>query len=325
MVTQGRSWGSVRRVVAACALGVLFAAPSVDAATKSKAPAPAASSVGQEAHDGAVLTPWQQLIREARSLGLPTGFLEVIPADFVRIEFEDLHTYAAEYHPADHRMVLNRTLSFNAAGSILRPLKTLPHRDIGTLFHELFHAYMDYLVADASATASDPRRRNLLAFARDRQTCRYSTVEIVPVVQRKAASETRQLSEVESWEALNETWAVFVGWAVWTKLEAGGAHAASSGVADDWYRRLGRAHERGELRGYYEPEDAEERALTKKRYLALTHRIAPDEAAWLMRDILATSEKGARAVQTLLETHAPPLARGEQCRQDASLSPDRPH
>lgn len=318
MGAQRQVWRGRVCVVALCVLGAVGTGSIADAADRATVPVAAVSKEGTEARGGAVLTPWQQLIREARSLSLPTGFLEAIPADFVNIEFEDLHTYAAEYHPEDHRMVLNRTLSFNAAGSILRTLKTLPHRDIGTLFHELFHAYMDYLVADAPATAGDPGRRAFLAFARDRQVCRYSTVEIVPVVQRKAASETRHLSEVESWEALNETWAVFVGWAVWTKLEAGGAQAKSSAGGNaggaDWYRRLGRAHERGELRGYYEPEDAEERALTKKRYLALTHRIAPDEAARLMQDIMETSEKGARAVQGLLETHAPPLARGEGCR-----------
>ena len=41
----------------------------------------------------------------------PTRFLEQIPEQFVAFEFEDLHAYAAEYHPAEHRMILDRTLS----------------------------------------------------------------------------------------------------------------------------------------------------------------------------------------------------------------------
>ncbi len=276
-----------------------------------------APCAGAAAIDGAGM-PWRQLIAEAKAMGLPTKFLEVIPPDFVVIEFEDLHTYAAEYHPEDHRMVLNRSLSFNAAGSVLRPLRTLPHRDIGTLFHELFHAYMDYLVAVASAMEHDPQRQGFMAFARDRQRCRYTAVEIVPVVQRKAALEVRQLSDNESWEALNETWGVFVGWAIWTRLEAGVANAGppaqEARKAQDWYRRLARANERGELRGYYEPEDPEERALTKKRYLALTYRVAPEEARWLMAAIMEVPEQGARKVEALLAAHTHPLRAGDGCR-----------
>lgn len=263
-------------------------------------------------------SPWRQLIEGARGMGLPTKFLEVLPPDFVSIEFEDLHTYAAEYHPEDHRMVLNRTLSFNAAGSVLRPLRSLPHRDVGTLYHELFHAYMDYLVVDESGTEQDRVRRELLAFAKDRQRCRYTEVDITPVVQRKSATEHRTLSERESWEALNETWAVFVGWAAWTRLEAVGATLGTAPLdgrkARDWYGRLGRANERGELRGYYEPEEVQEHALTKKRYLALTFRIAPDEARLLMNLIMEVSEHGARAVEALLAANAQGMHRGEGCR-----------
>ncbi len=272
-------------------------------------------AVASEAHR---TSPWNQLVEEARAMGLPVRFLESIPADFVAIEFEDLHTYAAEYHPEDHRMVLNRTLSFNAAGSVLRPLRTLHHRDVGTLFHELFHAYMDYLVADPSATARDESRQALLAFARDRQGCRYTQVQITPVVQRRAATEPRELSDRESWEALNETWAVFIGWAVWTKLEAADAAVAQrkprASWDRDWFARLQRANERGELRGYYEPEDFEERALTKKRYLSLAFRIAPDEAKILMASVMEVPVKAARSVEQLLAWRGQPLDRGQNCQ-----------
>src|ERR1051326_2286090 len=59
---------------------------------------------------------WRQLLSEAHALGLPTKFLKVIPPSFVRFEFDELHSYAAEYHLGEHRMVLKRALSFNGAG-----------------------------------------------------------------------------------------------------------------------------------------------------------------------------------------------------------------
>ena len=112
---------------------------------------------------------WEQLIADATTLHLPTRFLKAMPADFVRFEFDDLHIYAAEYHPSEHRLVLNRSLSFNAAGRTLRPLTKMTHKEVGPLYHELFHAYMDFL-ADRFPDSS------LLAFARNQQTCRYAEV-----------------------------------------------------------------------------------------------------------------------------------------------------
>ena len=259
--------------------------------------------------------PWTPLIREAASLGLPTGFLREIPASFVTIEFEDLHAYAAEYHPAEHRMVLNRALSFNQAGLVLRPLQHLNRSDLGTLFHELFHAYFDYLMtvpaADRSRTGQE-----LIRFAQDRQTCRYTNVLITPVVQRKGATEERELSEREAWEALNETWAVFIGWAVWTRLEAvstGKGKPVDEGtVRREWFRRLQVAERNGELRGYYEPEDAAEQALTKKRYLAHAYRITADELRALLELVLeAPREVAKQAAKTIAgDKHPPSPGRG---------------
>ncbi|HXH86186.1 MAG TPA: hypothetical protein VNI35_05130, partial [Nitrospira sp.] len=122
---------------------------------------------------------------EAEVLGLPTKFLKVVPPAFVKFEFDDLQAFAAEYHLGEHRMVLNRTLSFNAAGSTLRPLARLTQGEMETLYHELFHAYMDYLLTMRAGDPPDP----LLAFARSQQHCRYSLVLINPVVQRKADTE----------------------------------------------------------------------------------------------------------------------------------------
>jgi hypothetical protein len=232
---------------------------------------------------------WGQLLREAQALGLPTKFLKAVPPSFVQFEFDDLHSYAAEYHPGEHRMVLNRALSFNGAGATLRPLGGLTHAEIETLYHELFHAYIDYLVTagkTSSEVASDP----VLTFARAQQGCHYGMVLITPVVQRRGETEERFLTEQESWEALNETWAVFVGWTVWNQLEltrgAGRSIQKSGKSQDEWVNRLRRADRDGTLRGYYEPEDSAERAIARKRYLAPASRLSEQEAVMLMQHVL---------------------------------------
>ena len=235
---------------------------------------------------------WRQLLHEAHALGLPTKFLKVVPPSFVQFEFDDLHSYAAEYHLGEHRMVLNRALSFNGAGATLRPLGRLTHAEIETLYHELFHAYIDYLVTASEASpevASDP----VLAFARVQQGCHYGAVLITPVVQRKGETEERFLTERESWEALNETWAVFVGWIVWNQLELTSSAARSiqkSGKSqDEWVSRLRSADREGILRGYYEPEDSGERAVARKRYLAPASRLSEQEVAVLMKNVVESS------------------------------------
>ncbi len=231
---------------------------------------------------------WSQLLSEAHGLGLPTKFLNAVPPGFVQFEFDDLRTYAAEYHLGEHRMVLNRVLSFNGAGATLRPLGRLTHAEIETLYHELFHAYIDYL-ATATAALPDP----MLAFARVQQDCHYGAVLITPVVQRKGETEERFLSERESWEALNEAWAVFVGWMVWNQLEvtsgAGPSIQKPGKSQDEWVRRLRDADRGGILRGYYEPEDPQERIVAQKRYLAAASRLSSQEAAVLMKDVMGFS------------------------------------
>ncbi len=232
---------------------------------------------------------WRQLLGEAQSLGLPTKFLKAVPPGFVHFEFDDLHNYAAEYHLGEHRMVLNRALSFNGAGATLRPLGRLTHAQVETLYHELFHAYIDYLVMAAEASP-EVALHPVLAFARVQQGCHYGTVLITPVVQRKGETEERFLTERESWEALNETWAVFVGWIVWNQLELTSSTALSiqkSGKSqDEWVSRLRSADREGILRGYYEPDDPGERAVARKRYLAPASRLSEQEVAVLMKNVI---------------------------------------
>lgn len=233
---------------------------------------------------------WRTLLADASALNLPTKFLEQMPDNFVRFEFDDLRTYAAEYHPHDHRMILDRTLSFNRAGGTLRPLRRLTHKELQTLYHELFHAFMDYLSTTAPSAEDTRGVPALIAFAREQQHCRYDRVLITPILQRKSQTEERFLSDEESWEALNETWAVFIGWAIWTQLQLSQPDdQRSEGLADRaqvWVDRLRKADKEADLRGYYEPGDPQEKAIAQKRFLAPAYRISAPELKILMRDVL---------------------------------------
>ncbi|MER3422749.1 MAG: hypothetical protein C4293_05500 [Nitrospiraceae bacterium] len=268
---------------------------------------------------------WQALIDQAEGLGLPIRFLRVISPGFITLEFDDLHAFAAEYHPDEHRMVLNQALSFNSAGGTLRPLSKLTNRELGTLYHELFHAYMDYIGSHPDS-ASDPSGARLLQFAQEQRQCRYQQVSITPILQRKAHTEVRLLTERESWEALNETWAVFVGWAIWTRLELHGTRATPRGGnsrmawRETWLKRLKKADDDGDLIGYYEPEDPAERAMARKRYLAPSHRITPKEVAILLEVILEdTSQESARSAGVMKRGRSPivgkaPATSSDSCR-----------
>jgi hypothetical protein len=257
---------------------------------------------------------WKQITTEADDLGLPTKFLRMVAEDFVTFEFDDLQAFAAEYHPSEHRMVLNRTLSFNLAGRTLRPLRQLTHAELETLYHELFHAYIDYL-----ATLEAQGQPNaFLRFARDQQQCRYATVMITPVVQRKTETEERFLSEQEAWEALNEGWAVFVGWTVWSQLETRRGSDRSiqkpGKPRDAWLRRLEEADREGKLRGYYEPEDPAERSLTRKRFLGVGSRLSSEEIGHLMSGPLEFSPDLVKQALKRLEKSQRSLLRSQPCK-----------
>lgn len=251
---------------------------------------------------------WEQIVVEAEALGLPTKFLKRVPADFVRFEFADLRAFAAEYHLEEHRMVLNRVLSFNAAGGTLRSLRRLTPTQMETLYHELFHAYMDYLTTREAKGELDP----LLTFAREQERCRYNAVLITPMVQRKSETEMRFLSERESWEALNEAWAVFIGWSIWNQMELsqpGGLSILQPGKSREaWLQRLEEADLEGKLLGYYEPEDPAERMITRKRILAPSSRLSSGEISFLMGDALGYPLEMVKQAETLLSQSQKDLA-----------------
>jgi hypothetical protein len=247
---------------------------------------------------------WERLLADAGRLHLPTTFLRVIPPDFIRFEFDDLRTYAAEYHPGEHRLVLNRALSFNAAGRVLKPLTKMTHKELEVLYHELFHAYMDYLGSSIEEQGGDrPVSNELMDFARTQQACRYENVMIAPVAQRPNEMEPRYLTEAESWEALNETWAVFVGWAIWNQLDVQHPGMESmfrqQRLMERWARRLHAAFQKGELRGYYAPEDIGERRITHKRFLAKPSQITWREATALMSQVLGFNDKSILFAQQI--------------------------
>ncbi|WP_447979875.1 hypothetical protein [Candidatus Nitrospira bockiana] len=260
---------------------------------------------------------WQSFLPQAKAAGLPTQFLLSIPHDFLILEFDDLHAFAAEYHPEEHRLVLNQALSFNAAGGVLKPISQLSPREVGTVYHELFHAYMDFAASLDAHPGADERISRLITFARERQACRYRQVSITPILQRKTRTEVRHLTDRESWEALNETWAVFVGWAVWTKLELqrgrGGMAGPSARLQAEWLKRLRKADREGDLIGYYEPEQEAERAITRKRFLAPSHRITPAEVHKLLTEVLEFSIEDADKAVGVMEPNRPPMPGSPPC------------
>ena len=251
--------------------------------------------------------PLAALISQSEELGLPTKFLRELPPDFVTVTFEDLHRWAAEYRPEEHQMILNRALSFNQAAGTLRPLTKMTALEVGNLYHELYHAYMDYLETKPPDPGTDGGR--LLAAAREVQKCRYAEVKITPVLQRRTATETRYLSEREAWETQHETWGVFVGWAIWTKLELIASRGKPGLVTEGWLKRLKKADHDGILVGYYEPEDQNERARAQKRYLAPAYRISPEEIRTIMVLLFGepadAADRAVTAAQPASPKHAP--------------------
>ena len=257
---------------------------------------------------------WINLIEQAGSLGLPTGFLKEIDPDFVTVTFEDLRTYAAEYHPEDHRMILNLRLSFNKAGGALMDLERMTHHDISLLYHELLHAYLDYIFNGPGPGTLSPQANRVLAFAREQMRCHYRFVRINPIRQRRDMTEIRFLSEEDAWEVLNETWAVFVGWQIWTKLEqrGNGVGPWTGPLIDAWAALLAKANTSGELLGYYEPDDPEERRVARKRFIAPSNGLTPEGAELLLAVVLeepgAVVNEGGVVIKATLDTAAEALS-----------------
>ena len=256
---------------------------------------------------------WINLIEQAESLDLPTGFLKEIGPDFVTVTFEDLRTYAAEYHPEDHRMILNMRLSFNKAGGALMDLERMTHHDISLLYHELLHSYLDYLFNGPGPETLSAQANRVLAFAQEQMRCHYRFVRINPIRQRRDMTEIRFLSEEDAWEVLNETWAVFIGWQIWTKLEqqVNGIGPWTAPLIDAWATLLSKANTSGELLGYYEPDDPDERRVARKRFIAPSNGLTPEGAGLLLAVVLeepdAVVNEGGVVIKATKDTTAETL------------------
>ena len=238
---------------------------------------------------------WARLTRETAKAGLPSRFLRLLPPEFVKLEFADLKNVAAEYHPEDHRMVFHLALSEGNQGKRLRALRRIQNRDLATIYHELFHAYFDYVDFASGTPQMTPQGARLHAAAKRFVDCRYTVVEISPispqkVSHRKVTFEKRRLTEREGWEALNETWGVFVGWAIWNKLEATDRLNPSRrwdwDALEEFLDRLEAAYTSGELTGYFEPANQDERKGIPRWYLAPNYGISAPEIALLLEVIL---------------------------------------
>ncbi len=257
---------------------------------------------------------WINLMEQAESLDLPTGFLKEIGPDFVTVTFEDLRTYAAEYHPEDHRMILSMRLSFNKAGGALMELERMTHHDISLLYHELLHSYLDYIFNGPGPEMLSPQAKRVLVFAQEQIRCHYRFVRINPIRQRRDMTEIRFLSEEDAWEVLNETWAVFIGWQIWTKLEQqdNGIGPWTEPLIDAWAALLSKANTSGELLGYYEPDDPEERRVARKRFIAPSNGLTPEGTELLLAVVLeepdAVVDEGGFVIKATKDTTAQALS-----------------
>jgi hypothetical protein len=246
---------------------------------------------------------WARLTREAAEMGLPARFLRLLPLEFVKLEFADLKNVAAEYHPEGHRMVFHLNLSEGSQGKRFRPLRQIGNRDLATVYHELFHAYFDYVDFASGTPTMTPQGARLHTEAKRLMACRYTVVEVSPVSPqkespRKAKFEKRRLTEREGWDALNETWGVFVGWAIWNKLEATDRLSPAAwwdwDALEEFLDRLEAAYANGELTGYFEPADQNERKGIPRWYLAPSYAISVPDIALLLEVILDESPGMAR-------------------------------
>ena len=259
-------------------------------------------------------TEWTRFVREISALGFPSRFLRLLPPEFVALEFAELKGAAAEYHPAGHRMIFNLALSDGGHGRGFRPVREIGNQDLATIYHELFHAYFDYIDFAAGTPRMPSEAARLHAAAKRLVACRYILVDVdvgpqPKTSQRKVRVERRRLSESEGWDALNETWGVFVGWALWNKLEVTDRFTRRW----DWegmerfLDRLEEAYQAGLLTGYFEPSAIEARRAIPRWYLAPSSAISLSEIALLLEVILDESPAMAHLASQWIasENHSP--------------------
>jgi len=96
-------------------------------------------------------------------------------------------------------MVFHLNLSEGNQGQRLRSLRQIGNQDLATLYHELFHAYFDYVEFASGTPTMTPQGARLRAEAKRLVACRYTVVEVSPIAPqkmsaRKAKFEKRRLT-----------------------------------------------------------------------------------------------------------------------------------
>ena len=278
-------------------------------------PAPSVAGRVPDSH-----SEWVRLTSELAEAGLPSRFLTLLPPEFVQLEFTDLKAAAAEYHPAGHRMVFNLALSEGSQGRRFRPIRDISNPDLATMYHELFHAYFDYIDLMADSARMPAQALRLHVEAKRLLACRYTVVNIVvgpaqKAHQRRVAVEQRRLSESEGWDALNETWGVFVGWVIWNKLETTNRLGAAWewDAAEKFWDRLAEAYEKGILTGYFEPTDLRARQILPRLYLAPSDAISLPEMALLLEGVLEETPRMVRMALSGIDANDAEPMRRKSC------------
>jgi hypothetical protein len=106
---------------------------------------------------------------------------------------------------------------------------------------------------------------------------------------------------------MNDTWGVFVVWVLWTILvlfqDLLSTKTWTPALIVQWTQRLTDAVESVELLGYYEPDDPEERQIARKRFIAPSNGLTPQDVELLLGGVLGESAELVQASQAVFERY----------------------
>ena len=78
-------------------------------------------------------------------------------------------------------------------------------------------------------------------------------------------------------------------------------------------KRLTDALEAGEILGYYEPDDPEERRVARKRFVAPSNGLTPEDVERLLVDVLEESSEVVQASKAVFEGYQAGLEPPPSC------------
>lgn len=140
---------------------------------------------------------------QAKANGFPVDFLyKVLPS--LKIQFGGVGSGAsAEFNRKD-TILLEKALSVDEeGGGGLKSYSLISDSDKGTVFHELFHAYMKWVQDESAKSGGDVEARRLADFIRTSR-CRYVNVTLTD-------GSKKSLSESDQYDLLNENWGIWFG------------------------------------------------------------------------------------------------------------------